>query len=215
MEFIGSSLRRMKRQVVDETWLEIGRVIGAQGLRGEVKVYPDSDFPERFLVPGSRWLRRPNTSELEELELVQGRFLDGKGLYIMQFRQICDRTQAEALRNSTLLVPESDRPTLDQNEFYVRDLVGLKVILQATGAVIGTVTDVYAAGNDLLAVELSAAPASVETPGDKVKDAAPPATPSKKNPSPVLIPFVEEIVPVVDIAQGYVTINPPPGLLEG
>ena len=40
-----------------EDWLIVGRFVGAQGLRGELRVNPASDFPERFTSPGSRWLR--------------------------------------------------------------------------------------------------------------------------------------------------------------
>ncbi|HEY9659223.1 MAG TPA: ribosome maturation factor RimM, partial [Allocoleopsis sp.] len=37
-------------------WLEIGKIVGVQGLKGEVRIYPNSDFPERFEQPGKRWL---------------------------------------------------------------------------------------------------------------------------------------------------------------
>lgn len=170
-------------------WLEIGKIVAAQGLKGELRVYPDTDFPERFETPGERWLLRPGQTEPESVKLLSGRYLDGKGLYVITLAGVTDRNQAEALRDARLLVPATDRPPLEEGEFHVADLVGLAVVEQTTGKQIGVVTDVLPAGNDLLEVEL--------TPGKKV-----------------LIPFVEAIVPVVDLAQGRVEITPPAGLIE-
>ncbi|MBD2256452.1 ribosome maturation factor RimM [Pseudanabaena sp. FACHB-2040] len=208
----------------ESSWLEVGRIVGAQGMRGEVRIYPSSDFPERFLKPGRRWIRRANSEALEEVELVRGRDLPGKGLFVVQFKEICDRTQAENLHNATLLVPDTERPELEPGEFMVSDLIGLKVILHQSQAEIGTVVEMYAAGNDLLAVELyPTAELPTEAPADDSTELAADDSPKKptrspkgsKKPLPVLVPFVHEIVPVVNLEQGYVEIDPPAGLLEG
>lgn len=202
--------------MTDNNWIEIGRIVAPQGVKGEVRIYPSSDFPERFLEPGTRWLQRPRAQSPEPVEIVRGRSLEGKGLYIVKLAGVEDRDQAEALRGCALLVPASDRPDLDEGEFYVADLMGLRVLLQATGAEIGVVTDIYEAGNDLLEVTINAgseavssgelAPEPSSAKGGKSKGAKP-----KK----VLIPFVESIVPVVDLAEGCLYLDPPPGLLEG
>ena len=186
-------------------WLEIGRIVAPQGLDGAVRVYPDSDFPERFLEPGDRWLLKPGQSQPEPVQLVSGRYLAGKGLYVLKLAVVNHREQAEALREAKLVVPAGDRLAVEPDEFHVSDLVGLTVRLQATGAAIGTVIDVYAAGNDLLAIELYAQAESTA--------ASPAAKSVKKGSLPILIPFVYAIVPVVDLAAGYVEITPPPGLL--
>ncbi|MGB3200994.1 MAG: ribosome maturation factor RimM, partial [Nodosilinea sp.] len=44
-----------------DDWVEIGRIVAPQGVKGEVRVYPSTDFPERFLEPGDRWLKRPRS----------------------------------------------------------------------------------------------------------------------------------------------------------
>lgn len=170
-------------------YLEIGKIITAQGLNGEVRVYPDSDFPERFEKPGKRWILRPGATEPEEIRLVKGRYLNGKGLYVVQLAGVTDRTQAEALQGSKLLVLASDRPKLEADEFHVADLIGLQVFDQATQNLVGTVTDILSAGNDLL---------EVKRPNEKT----------------VLIPFVMAIVPVVDLQQKRIEITPPEGLIE-
>jgi len=179
-----------------ETFMTIGRIVSAQGLKGEVRVYPESDFPERFLEPGQRWLLAPKQTIPTPIALLGGRIIPGKGLYVLKLAGIDTREQAEHLRDSQLLVPVNDRLPLDDDEFHVQDLIGLTVIDQATQTVIGTVTNVFSAGNDLLEVDRP-------VPDDR-----------DTKPAPVLIPFVKAIVPVVDLARQRLEITPPRGLLD-
>jgi 16S rRNA processing protein RimM len=177
--------------------LVVGRLVAAQGLRGELRVLPLSDFAERFTAAGPRWLRRGGaaaaTEPAQPTELLAGRQLPGKELFVVRLAGIDDRTAAEALVGHELLVRASDRPPLAPGEFHLLDLVGLEVRLPGEGAPpqpIGTVTDLLHAGNDLLEVQL------------------------KESGRRILIPFVEAIVPVVQLEQGWIGITPPPGLLE-
>jgi 16S rRNA processing protein RimM len=186
-----------------DDWLPVGQVVGVQGLRGELRVNPASDFPERFTVPGTRWLRGRNGA-VKAIELMAGRQLPGKSLFVVRFEGINDRTAAEALVGQTLLVRADDRPDLADGEFHLLDLVGLEVRVNADGEtgsaavgsgavgseVIGTVTDLISGGNDLLEVEL------------------------RDGGRRVLIPFVETIVPEVHLEEGWLLLTPPPGLLE-
>ena len=212
-----------------EDWLTIGRIVAPQGLRGEVRVYPETDFPERFEEPGQRWLLRPQATEPEAITLEFGRFLPNKNLYVVQFAEIEDRTAAEELRGAQVLVPAADRPELAPGEFHYLDLVGLTVIDQASGQVLGTVVNLIAAGNDLLEIERSpdwlptpeAAPYSpepspkAETPkAAKARAKKAKASAKAKSLPRLLIPFVESIVPVVDIPNQRLEITPPPGLLD-
>lgn len=197
-------------------WLEIGKIVAPQGLNGEVRVYPTTDFPERFEQPGQRWLIRPGATQPETVQLLSGQYLPGKNLYVVELAGVENRNQAEALRGCVLMVPQSDRPQLGEDEYHVLDLIGLEVFNQLTQEVLGTVVDVLSAGNDLLEVQLAltAAPTPVSSeaivqvkkPGKKSKQSAKPKT--------VLIPFVKAIAPVVDIENKRIEITPPPGLLE-
>jgi 16S rRNA processing protein RimM len=209
--------------------IEIGKIVAAQGLDGEVRVYPDSDFPERFIEPGKRWILRPNKSEPEPIEFLGGRYIPGKGLYVVEVEGVEDRDGAEALRGCKLFVEKTDRPYLESDEFYVQDLIGMEVFNQLTGEILGKVSDIIPAGNDLLEVETNLTPP--ETVAAELEKPKQPETP-KANADPrntrkprkirvkepkstkILIPFVEEIVPVVDLEQGRIEIVPPPGLLE-
>ncbi|MGF1602412.1 MAG: ribosome maturation factor RimM [Thermosynechococcaceae cyanobacterium] len=172
-----------------DQWLPIGYIVGPQGLKGEVRVYPETDFPERFEMPGRRWLCSPDQSEPQPIELLQGRYLNKKGLYVVKLAGITSIEQAEQLRQVTILIQATDRPALADDEYYLPDLVGLDVILQETQQVIGTVVSLVPAGNDLLEVQLNYS-------SDKA-----------------LIPFVRAIVPCVRLTKGTLEISPPPGLL--
>ncbi|NEO25654.1 MAG: ribosome maturation factor RimM [Kamptonema sp. SIO4C4] len=190
--------------------LIIGKIVSAQGLKGELRVYPESDFPERFTTPGQRWLQLPNTSQFQAVELIKGRWVPGKKLYIIQLAGITDRNQADALRNAKLFVDSRDRPPLEDNEYHSSDLIDLNVINQQTGESIGRVTNIFSAGNDLLEVQLHLN--DPEAPPTDQKNQKKARKPAKKQ--KVFIPFVPAIVPVVDLSQGYIEIDPPPGLLE-
>ena len=173
----------------DEQWLAVGKVVGAQGLGGELRINPASDFPERFTKPGPRWLQRKGAAP-QEMTLTSGRQLPGRSLFIVRFKGIDNRTAAEALVGQTLLVNAADRPELDEGEFHLLDLVGLEARLDASdNAVIGTVSDLISGGNDLLEI-------------------------TRPDGRKLLVPFVEQIVPEVHQKAGWLLITPPPGLLE-
>nr|WP_238360809.1 ribosome maturation factor RimM [Iningainema tapete] len=173
-----------------DDWLEIGTIVAPQGLDGEVRVYPDSDFPERFLVPGKRWLLCAGEDEPQLVELLGGRYVEGKNLYVIRLAGVKNRNQAEALRGCKLLVSQSDRPQLGDDEYHVLDLIGLSVFMQESGEKVGEVVSVVSAGNDLLEVQLH------------------------QSSKTILIPFVKAIAPVVDLDHGRIEITPPDGLLE-
>ena len=174
---------------INDQWLPVGKVVGAQGLRGELRINPASDFPERFTKPGPRWLQLKSEAP-REIVLTSGRQLPGKSLFIVRFKGIENRSDAEALVGQTLLVSSNDRPKLLEGEFHLLDLVGLEARLNVNGNdAVGTVTDLISGGNDLLEI--------TRPDGHKL-----------------LIPFVEAIVPEVHQKEGWLLITPPPGLLE-
>ena len=190
-----------------ESWLEIGTIVSPQGLKGELKVMSSTDFPERFEQPGQRWLQSPHQSSPQPVELLKGRQVPGKNLYVVRLTGIEDRNQAEALRGYKLLVPSSDRPPLEEDEYHVSELIDLAVYHQKTGELIGKITDIFGAGNDLLEVQLSQSFIENQTILNVKKS-------KQKKQNRVLIPFVYDIVPVVDLENQRVEIDPPKGLLD-
>lgn len=199
--------------------LKVGTITSPQGLKGELRVYPDSDFPERFTKAGTRWLQHPDTSVISEVQLKGGRYLAGKNLYVIKLEGIEDRNTAEELRNYKLLVDKSDRPKLSKDEYHVSDLVGLEVYHQETEENIGVVVDLYSAGNDLLEIELHKQPETQAKPKRDLSRVSRRSKRKKYKPKPdkpitIFIPFVKEIVPVVDLVNQRIEVSPPDGLLD-
>ena len=207
---------------IDQTeteFLEVGTITSPQGLKGELRVYPDSDFPERFTQAGTRWLKHPDTGAITRVKLNGGRHLAGKNLYVIELEGIEDRNQAEILRNHKLLVDKSDRPKLKQDEYHVADLIGIEIYHQETGENIGVVVDLYSAGNDLLEIRLHKQP-EIESKPERDLSQVSRRTKRKKyrpksnKPLTIFIPLVKEIVPLVDIANQRIEISPPDGLIN-
>ena len=171
-----------------DKWMFIGKIVAPQGLKGDIRIKPSSDFPERFTKPGKRWIQK--TNELPtEIQLIKGTPIPGKSIYVLSIEGVSNRSSAEKIIGWNLVIPFDNRPNLNDNEYHYFDLIGLEVRKGPKKALIGYVTDLIKGGNDLLEIEL------VE--GKKV-----------------LVPFVKEIVPEIEIKEKWLLINPPTGLLE-
>jgi len=171
-----------------DKWMSIGEIVAPQGLKGDIRIKPSSDFPERFTKPGKRWIQK--TNELPtEIKLKKGTLVPGKSIYVLSIEGISNRSSAEEIIGWKLVIPIDSRPNLSQDEYHYFDLVGLEAREGSNKTLIGYVTDLIKGGNDLLEIEL------VE--GRKV-----------------LVPFVKKIVPQIEIKEKWLLINPPPGLLE-
>ncbi|KAL2651794.1 hypothetical protein R1flu_019922 [Riccia fluitans] len=178
------------------SFVEVGYIADTHGVHGELHVYSLTDFPqERFEKPGKRWVRSKIMGKpvYEEVELLKGREVGGKRpSWLITLQGFNSVEKASDLVGSTLLV--SERPTLNDDEYYIPDLVGMSVILKETGEEIGIILDVYNTGGD---TDLLQVKRTDGASGQKV-----------------WIPFVAEIVPVVDKERRRVEIDPPAGLLE-
>ncbi|KAK4858116.1 hypothetical protein QYF36_011284 [Acer negundo] len=193
-------------------FVEVGYLSRVHGLQGEICVKPSTDFPElRFSNPGRRWLRQQilGSETIQEVELIEGREHYGQKCWILAFDGIDTVDQARLLVGSTLLAREGDRPELENDEFYTRDLVGMRVVLKETGELVGTVVNVFNSGaSDLLHVMLHSS-VNMSDGNGKAKSAE-----TDVSCHLVWVPFVEEIVPNVDMNRREMLITPPKGLLE-
>ena len=172
-------------------WLTVGLITSCHGINGQVKVKSLSDFEERFLKPGARWLQKENEPP-SKIELISGFKQPGKETFIVKLQGINTRTHAEQLKKFKILVKTDKLPKLKKEEFHLLELINLEVKTLENDEVktIGKVVNLENEKNNLLVIELF------------------------KNQKKVLIPFVKEIVPLVDIKNNFLTINPPNGLLE-
>ena len=172
-------------------WLIVGLITSCHGINGQVKVKSQSDFEERFLKPGIRWLQNENEPPLK-IELISGFKQPGKENFIVKFQGINTRDHAEQLKKNKILVKTDKLPKLKKEEFHLLELINLEVKTLENDElkIIGKVINLENEKNNLLIIELS------------------------KNQKKVLIPFVKEIVPQIDVKNNFLIINPPNGLLE-
>jgi 16S rRNA processing protein RimM len=130
----------------------VGLIRKAQGIRGEVVVEPLTDKPDVVFASGSRVFAGTTDGELatahdigwvEEVPtLTITRAQPFKKGLIVQFEELQDRDSAELWRGRYLLAPFSELPPLQEDEVYLHDLTGMKVVSPA-GAKIGEVTTFY------------------------------------------------------------------------
>jgi 16S rRNA processing protein RimM len=152
----------------------IGRITRAHGLRGELGVEVRTDEPERRFAPGSSVVCGDR-----RLTVASARHHSGK--LVVAFREVPDRTAAEALHGRTLEA-EIDPAELpdDEDEYYDHQLVGLDVRLG--DEVVGRVTGIlHLPAQDTLTIAVD----------DRE----------------VLVPFVTELVPEVDVRAGHLTVT--------
>lgn len=125
----------------------VGRVVGAFGVRGEVKL--ESWTEPRSAIFGYRpWILRDARGNERELMGVRGRQV-GKGLSA-EIPGVEDRDAAEAMRGTEVWVPRAALPKPAEGEFYWADLEGLEVV-NVEGVAMGRVSHLFATGaNDVL-----------------------------------------------------------------
>ena len=107
-------------------WLIVGLITSCHGINGQVKVKSLSDFEERFIKPGLRWLQKENEPP-SKIELVSGFKNPGKETFILRFKEISTRNHAEKLKNHKILVNANTLANLNKEEFHLLELVNLQV----------------------------------------------------------------------------------------
>ena len=175
----------------ENEWLVVGLITSPHGINGKVKVMSLTDFEERFLEPGYRWVQKDNELP-KKLELTSGYKQPGKEIFIISFAEVSTRNEAEQLKKYRILVKSNMLPQLNEEEFHLMELLNLKVKFSKHGKLktIGKVINLENEKNNLLEIELL------------------------KNQKKVLIPFVKEIVPFIDTKNKYLIIKPPKGLFD-
>jgi 16S rRNA processing protein RimM len=165
---------------VDEPTVVVGKVTKAHGLGGEVTILPLTDNPDRFA--------RGNVVYLENGRVLTIRGTRDNGTRLLvTFDGVADRTTAEALRGSLLVVPQSDLPDLPEGTYWPHQLEGCQVVTE-DGRVVGAITDVVA--NPANDIWVTTAP-----DGDEI-----------------LVPAIRQVVLGVDIAAGRVVVREVPGI---
>jgi 16S rRNA processing protein RimM len=165
--------------------ISIALITKPRGLRGEVVARILTDFPERFDNLG-RVFALLKTGE--ELEIKLERYFFQKDRIVLKFKDFDSIEQAETLRDAEICLPDSEAVELEEDEFFDWELEDCR-IETIEGEMIGTVTEVFRAGENINLVVKD---------GDK----------------DFMVPFVEAICPEVDIENKLIRVDLPEGLRE-
>ena len=165
----------------------LGRLMKPHGIKGAIRVEYYAESPELLEKPlmlrAGRFAPRP--VRIREWSL-------WKDQLILTIEGVNDRTQAEQMRGQDLLIDASHLPEAEEDEPYLRDLLGLAVKLE-NGEVIGELEDIdFPAGQEMWVIR----------------------APESEGGYEILLPAVPEFVLDIDLDAEVVTIAPPEGLLE-
>ena len=169
--------------------LRVGTVVTTHGLKGEVKVYPTTEDPDRFFDLDKVWLDLSGSMEnLRELHVERVRF--SKNLAIVKFEGIDSIDDVLPFRHGGLYVDRADAIPLEEGEYFVGDLIGIDVLDDASGECLGTVKDILETGaNNVLIV--------------------------KNQKKELMIPYVRgQFVTDVQPEQGFLKVHLIPGILD-
>jgi len=167
-----------------QEWVAVGLAVGAFGIRGDLKVQPLTDFPERFQQTATLYLGEAHTPHRVTSARQHGRIV------VVHLEGIETANDAERLRGAQLFIPAGELLTLPADHYYVHDLIGLRVE-HVDGTPLGVIRDVISTGgNDLLVVRNLTGGADV------------------------LLPAVKEFIKGVDVPSGAVRVAPIPGLFD-
>ncbi len=133
-----------------EDLLQIGVITTTHGLKGEVKVFPTTDDVNRFLDLDEVILE--DRGKQIVLHAESCRFF--KQFVILKFKEFKDINEVEKYKKAPLYVTRENAVPLEEDEYFIADLIGLKIITE-TGIELGMLKNVIATGaNDVYEVEL-------------------------------------------------------------
>ncbi|MDR1663466.1 MAG: ribosome maturation factor RimM [Clostridiales bacterium] len=135
---------------MDEAFFEIGTVVKAQGIKGEVRVFPSTDDPERFSLLGEVFLSASGNG-VKAYGVQSSRIHNN--MVILKLSGIDDRSAAEKLTGSVIKIPPEKALPLEEGEYYIRDLIDMDVF-SLEGEKLGVIREVLRTGaNDVYAVK--------------------------------------------------------------
>jgi 16S rRNA processing protein RimM len=170
-----------------DDFILIGKIVGAHGLNGTSKVLSFAESPAIFETVGSLTLRlSDHRTARYDIDWVKPH----KRNLLIAFKQVTDRSQAERLVGSELLVEKTSLPALEKDTYYWFDIMGSSVFT-IDGDYLGRVASIFATGsNDVYVV--------------KPEDG--------QNPNEILIPAIESVIVEVDVENKLLRVDLPEGL---
>ena len=164
--------------------LEVGQIVSTFGIKGFVKVYPYVNDVARF--NNLKYVYAKSKKEEKKLEIEEVKYQ--KNMVLLKFKGVETVEEAEKLRNNYLEIDRSDAIPLEEGEFFIADLIGLKVFLD-TGEELGILEDIYNTGSKDIYV---------------VKD---------KLGKSYLLPYIDEVIKKIDLDNSKIIVHIIEGLI--
>lgn len=162
-------------------FLRIGQLVNTHGIRGEVKVKENTDFPkQRFAIGNKMWLTHPSLGQKLALTVAQVR--SHKSTLLVRFQEWDNINQAEPFKGGWFLVPKVNEITDDEDGFYFHDIIGCQVVT-TNGEQIGEVKEILTLpANDVWVV-------------------------AREGNRDLLLPYIDDIIKDVDVSKQLITIE--------
>lgn len=172
----------------DQQLLNVGKIVNTHGVRGEIKVWPQTDFPDvRFRAGNKLLLVNPEAAgQPLTVEVVSAR--EQKNMFVVRLKGWDDINLVEKYKGWELKVEADDRVPLEADEYYLSDIIGCTVVTEE-GETLGVIKEILSPGaNDVWVVK-------------------------RPKGADLLLPFIDEVVKEVDVAARSVKVHLMEGLL--
>ncbi len=168
-------------------YLNVGKIVNTHGIRGEVRVISQTDFPELRYKKGAKLTLFQEGKQPLKLTIASHR--KHKNFDLLTFEGYLTINDVEKFRDGILKVSEYDLTDLEENEYYYYEIIGLNV-LDENGELLGTIKEILSPGaNDVWVVQ-------------------------RKEKKDALIPYIDSVVKEIDLDANEVHVEIPEGLLD-
>ncbi|WP_122646604.1 ribosome maturation factor RimM [Enterococcus mediterraneensis] len=168
-------------------YLNVGKIVNTQGIRGEVRVISQTDFPEERYQKGNQLVLFREKQAPLTLTIASHR--KHKNFDLLSFEGYPSINDVEKFRDGILKISKDELSDLEEDAFYYYEIIGLEVV-DETGETLGKVKEILSPGaNDVWVVQ-------------------------RKGKKDALIPYIESVVKEIDLENGVIQVEIPEGLLD-
>ncbi|HOJ11080.1 MAG TPA: ribosome maturation factor RimM [Clostridiales bacterium] len=184
-----------------QPFLEIGKIINTYGIKGELKVIPLTDSPQRYY--DLEWAFVGDDNVLEKYNIEKVRIL--KDLVIVKFKELNDINQAEKMKGQFIKVNRENAVKLPENTFFICDLINCEVLNYIDEKKLGTLKDIIQTGsNDVYIVQEESSEGSQGSQGSQGSEGF----------REILIPALKSVVKKVSVEEKKMWVSLPKGLVD-
>lgn len=171
------------------TYLRVARIVNTFGIKGEIRVLSETDFPQERFAKDSELSIMKNDTIVATVTVKNSRL--NKGHYILSFNELNDINQVESFKGGWLVIHKDQQEKLDEGSYYYHQIIGLNVSTEDNKD-FGTIKEILSLGsNDVWVIKRK-----------------------EKGKKDVLIPYIDDFVKEIDLDNHFVKIELMEGILD-